>query len=548
MAVALISTLSLSACSKNDQTAGSSSPSGSAVAGSSSPSSAPSGEITFPLKEKATLKVVAQRAALAPSDFNQLEIAKTLEKDTNVHVEWNTIVDTDYKEKKNLLLAGGNLPDVFYSADFTDSELIKYGQDGTIIPLNNLIDKDMPNLKALFEKRPDIKALVTAPDGNIYSLPNGEELGTGQGSIGSNPDFLYINQDWLDKLKLKMPTTLEEYHNVLKAFKTQDPNGNGKPDEVPLSYVDTFWTGDIGYLFGAFGVPDKTFQPGTNDGEHLNVDNGKVSYAAVQPGYKEALAYFHQWVAEGLISQDSFTMAKDTSQYSAKGKADPEVLGSFLWWDHTDIVGPRDKHYPIVPPFKDMVVKYNNGSQIARSGSVITKANKTPDITAKWLDYMYQPVIAAQLHWGPIGVWFDKDASGKLVQKTDLQNPGEFRQKVQLGSKPAGVITGDDFQTVVAPEARASQRIEDIKNIFVPQMQKENYPTIFFKEDELATITRLKPQIQTYTNSQRAKFLMNGVTDDEWNSYLSSLKKMGLDDLIKVYQAGYDRYLASQKK
>lgn len=138
---------------------------------------------------------------------------------------------------------------MFFGANFTDTELMKYGADGTIIPLNDLIDKHMPNLKALFDKRPDIKAIVTAPDGNIYSLPAGEELGTGQEDIGSNPDFLYINQDWLKKLGLNMPTTLQEYHDVLLAFKTKDPNGNGKADEIPLSFVNAFWTGDIGYLF-----------------------------------------------------------------------------------------------------------------------------------------------------------------------------------------------------------------------------------------------------------------------------------------------------------
>jgi putative aldouronate transport system substrate-binding protein len=434
---------------------------------------------------------------------------------------------------------------MFYGAGFSDSELMKYGKDGTIIPLNGLIDKEMPNLKALFEKRPDIKALVTAPDGSIYSLPVGEELGSGQEEIGSNPDFLYINQKWLDKLNLKMPTTLDEYHEVLKAFKAKDPNGNGKADEIPLTFMNTFWTGDIGYLFGAFGVPDKTYQPGNNTyAEHLNVDNGKVSYAAVQPQFKEALAYFHQWFEEGLIDKESLT--QDTTQYFAKGKSDPEIMGSFLWWDHTDVVGSeRDDYYPIVPPFQGMVVKWNNGSALARAGSVITSANKNPELTAKWLDNLYEPHTAAEVRWGPIGVWFDKDASGKLIQKKDLDNPGEFRQKVALGG--AGVITGEDFQSVVAPEARAQQRMDDIKKIFVPQMQKEKYPNIFFTEDELETIERLKPETQTYTNSMRAKFLLNGVTDADWDQYVASLKKMGLDDLMKVYQDGYDRYKAAQK-
>ncbi|THF75639.1 extracellular solute-binding protein [Cohnella fermenti] len=539
--LALTSALWLGACSNNgnDDADRSASPSGSADSGASA-----GGAQTFPLPEQVTLKAVTQRPALAPSDFNEMEMAKKLETATNVHIDWETIVDTDYQEKKNLLITSGSLPDFFLNSGFSDSELIKYGKDGTIVPFNDYIDEYMPNLKALFEKRPDIKALVTAPDGNIYSLPVGEELGSGQEEIGANPDFLYINQDWLTKLNLQMPTTLEEYHDVLKAFKTQDPNGNKKADEIPLTFMNAYWTGDIGYLFGAFGVPDKTYQPGSNAyAEHLNVDGGKVSYAAEQDGYKQALAYFHQWVEEGLIDKESLT--QDVTQYFAKGKNDPEIMGSFLWWDHTDVVADRDAHYPIVPPFKDMVVKWNNGSALGRGGAVITKDNKHPELTAQWLDNLYEPHTAAEVRWGPVGVWFDQDASGKYVQKTDIDNPGEYRQKVALGG--AGVITGDDFKTVVAPEERAQQRMDDIANIYVPQMQTEKYSNIFFTDEELATIDSIKPELQTYTNSMRAKFLLNGVTDGDWDDYVSKLKKMGLDELMKVYQDGYDRYVAAQQ-
>lgn len=544
MAVSLATAVLLSACqSKDTKGTDTTTPAPSDKAGTSNASTG----IKLPLKETGHLKVLAARAALAPADFNQLEVAQKLEKATNIHIDWDTIPDSDWTQKRNLLIASGSLPDVIYGSDFTDNELVKYGKDGTILPLDKFIEKDMPNLKALFQKRPDIKAIVTAPDGHIYALPIGGELGAGQNFIGSVPDFLYINQDWLDKLNLKMPTTLDEFHEVLKTFKAKDPAGNGKT--VPFAYADTSWTGDIGYLFGAFGVPDKTYQPGNNTfAEHLNVNNGKVSYAAVQDGYKKAIQYFHQWFAEGLVDPESFAYMKDPAKYIAKGKSNPEVFGAIMWWDHTDIVGTNDKHWPIVPPFKDMVVKWNSGSSVGRNGPAITKAAKDPDLAAAWLDAMYEPHMTAEIQYGPIGTWFEKDANGKLVQKKDIQNPGEFRQKVQLGSKSAGFFTGEDFENIAPPEPRAQQRLTDIKNIFIPQMQKEYYPNIFFTEDELKTIEKLKTQIQTYTDSQRAKFLLNGMTDAQWDEFVATLNKMGLPDLMKVYQDGYDRYLAAQKK
>ncbi|KRF42168.1 extracellular solute-binding protein [Paenibacillus sp. Soil787] len=524
------------------------SPSPSAGA-SSAPANSNLNESGLPIvKDKVTIKAVAQSAELAPA-YGEMEIFKRLEQTTNVKVEWSNIPKADYQQKKNLLMSTGNLPELFYGADFTDTDIVNYSKDGTIIPLDDLINKYMPNLKKLFEKNPALKAFVTSPDGHIYALPSGEELGFGQEGIGSNPDFMFLNKAWLDKLNMQIPTTIDELHDVLAAFKTKDPNGNGKADEVPMSFMNTFWTGDIGYLFGAFGVPDKTYQPADNTyAEHLNVKNGKVSFSAVDPKYKEAVAYFHKWVEEGLIDKESFTYNNNPTPYFAKGKTKDVTLGSYLWWEETEIVGKdRVKDYVLIPPFKNMVVKYNNGSQWARASEVITKAAKNPEIIARWLDYQFEPKITAQMHWGPIGVAFE-EKDGKLVQKELPQgeSAGEFRQKV--APNQSGVVTAEDFKTIVAPEPRAQERMDRIKKFFVPQMEKENYPLIFFTPEELDKIAKIKPDLQKFVDQKRTKWLMDGGVEKDWDAYLSTLKKMGLDDLMKIYQDGLDRYNKAAKK
>ena len=460
------------------------------------------------VKNTVTIKAMAPKAALAPN-FGEMEMVKRIEKDTNVHIEWSNIVEKDYMEKKNLTLASGNLPDVFYGSRFSDVELMKYGKDGTIVPLEDLIDKYMPNVKALFDKKPDLKAFCTAPDGHIYSLPGGEEFGDGQGRIGSNPDFIFINKVWLDKLKLAVPTTLDEYYNVLKAFKTQDPNGNGKPDEIPLTFLNGWWTGDIGYLFGAFGTPDKMYQPDDRTYiEHLNVKDGKVTFAATEPGYKEAISTFSKWIKEGLIDKEAFTY--EMAAYFAAGKTKDERLGSFIWWEENEIVGAdRAKDYIVLPPFKGMVVKNNNGSPWGRNSAVITKANKNPEVTARWLDHLYEPFISAQIAWGPIGEIFD-EVDGKLVYKTlpEGVNAGEIRQKVSPGG--VGFVSAEVLGSSVAMEERAKERIKRINDYFVPQMEKDYYPTIFYMENELDRISVIKPEIQKYVNQKRATWLMKG--------------------------------------
>ncbi|KAF6628226.1 extracellular solute-binding protein [Paenibacillus sp. EKM208P] len=489
------------------------------------------------VKEAVTLKMVSPKAALAP-DYSKMEIFKRLEKQTNVKIDWENIPDTDFAEKKNLLLASGDLPDAFYGAGFTDYDLINYGKDGTIIPLEDLIDKYAPNLKALLDRRPDIKLAITAPDGHIYGLPSWEE-----NKLDTNPFFHVINKNWLDKLGLKVPQTLDEYTQALIAFKTKDPNGNGKADEIPLSFMHMQWCSDIAGIFGAFGLPDNL--------EHRIVREGKVIFTASQPQYKETLKYIHDnWYKQGLIDPESFT--QDAAQYLAKGKTPDETLGSYVWWEVEEVVGPeRSKDYALLPPLKgpngDQMIGRNNGGGPGRGGFVITKENRYPAMTMRWIDQQYAPYIAAQIHWGPLDVVFKKDEKGKLVNLPlpEGASAGEFRQKVAPGTGNPGVITFDDFGKVVDMEPRAQKRADYLEKYYTPYMTKENYPSIFFEPDELDKINRIEPELIKYVNTQRGKFIVDGGVDEKWDSYVKTLEKMGLNELMEIYQKGLDRYNAN---
>lgn len=489
------------------------------------------------VKDKVTLKLVNRKASLAPN-YGEMELFKRLEQSTNVHIEWADIPDSDYKDKKNLILAGGDLPDAFYAGDFSDYDLITYGKDGTIIPLEKLIEDYAPNIKKLFTERPDIKAGITAPDGHIYGLPVWEE-----DNLGSNPFFHVINTKWLENLGLPFPKTLDEYTNALVKFKNDDPNKNGKKDEIPLSFMHMQWCMDIGGLFAAFGMPDNM--------DHRIVRDGKVIYTAVQPEYKEALKYFNEkWYKQGLIDPESFT--QQAPQFLAKGKTPEETLGSYVWWEIEEVVGPdRAKDYALVPPLEGPTGKKGigrgNGGGPGKSAAVFTKANKNPEITMRWFDEQYEPYMAAQVHWGPIGIIYEKNADGKLV---NLPLPagtsmGEYRQKVAPNG--VGVITKKEFATIVDMEPRAKQRLKDLDQYYVPFMEKEKYPDMFFQPEELDKINKIEPELKKFVDSQRAKFIVEGVTDAAWDAYVKQVKDMGQEDLYKLYQVALDRYNANKK-
>ncbi|GGF99165.1 sugar ABC transporter substrate-binding protein [Paenibacillus albidus] len=492
------------------------------------------------VKNAVTLKMVSPKSSLAPV-YSEMEIFKRLQKSTNVDIDWENIPDTDFAEKKNLLLASGNLPDAFYGAGLSDYELANYGEDGTLIPLEDLIDQYAPNLKALLEKRPDIRSAITAPDGHIYGLPSWEE-----NDLGTNPFFHSINKAWLDKLGLSVPQTLDEYTDALLAFKTQDPNGNGKADEIPLSFMHMQWCMDIAGIFGAFGLPDNL--------EHRIVRDGKVIFTANQPEYKEALKYFNEkWYKQGLIDPESFT--QDAPQYLAKGKSTEETLGSFIWWEIEEVVGAdRGKDYVLLSPLKgphgDQTIGRGNGGGPAHGAFAITKENRYPEVTMRWVDEQYEPYMAAQMHWGPLDVVYKKDNNGKLVALPlpEGTSAGEFRQTVAPGAGAPGVITKQDLGVVVDLEPRAQQRVDDLKKYYDPYMEKENYPTIFFEPDELDKINQIEPALIKYVNTQRGKFIVDGGVDEEWDNYVKTLEKMGLKELMEIYQTGLDRYNAALKK
>lgn len=492
-------------------------------------------ETGLPIVEKeVTLNFVSPKQALAP-DYSEMLIFDRLQEATNVKINWSNIPVDGYQEKKNLLLASGDLPDAFYASGFSDQDLIQNGQNGTIIPLEDLIDQYAPNLKKLFEERPELKQVITAPDGHIYSLPRAEEM-----DLISMPNIMFINQTWLDKLGLEMPTTLEEYHDVLKAFKEKDPNGNGKQDEIGLTFWFNGWCGNEGDLIGLFGLPDSPFEA-----DHRIVRDGKVIYAATQPEYKEAIAYYHEWVKEGLIDPEVVT--QEVPQLFAKGKTEDPTLGSFIWWEDTEVVGTdRVDDYAVLPPLKgvdgQIRVGRSNYSEYGRDAFVITSANENPEITMRWVDELYAPKMSAQINWGPIGEIYEEDANGMLVNKELPEGVamGEFRQKVAPGGP--FVVLKEHFGTVVDMEQRAKERLEILEQYYRPHMVQENYPQIFFTVEELDRINILQTEIREFVKQKEAQWLIEGGIEEEWDAYVAQLESMGLNELMEIYQAGLDRF------
>ncbi|VKL16116.1 ABC transporter substrate-binding protein [Streptococcus pneumoniae] len=150
--------------------------------------------VTFPLQEKKTLKFMTASSPLSPKDPNEKLILQRLEKETGVHIDW-TNYQSDFAEKRNLDISSGDLPDAIHNDGASDVDLMNWAKKGVIIPVEDLIDKYMPNLKKILDEKPEYKALMTAPDGHIYSFPWIEELGDGK------VDFTADNDNYKEGVK-----------------------------------------------------------------------------------------------------------------------------------------------------------------------------------------------------------------------------------------------------------------------------------------------------------------------------------------------------------
>ena len=172
------------------------------------------------------------------SDPNTFEMCKKYEEETGIHINWIGVSQDGLEERKNLMWASGDYPDILGPSIPNDSDINMYGPMGIIIPLNEYIDKYPNTFRANCggeEVWNNVWGKLTYPDGNIYAFPTVMDYFNCDNTVPS------INIDWLEKLGMKMPETPDEFVEYLRAVKTQDPNGNGKADEIP--FVTQNWRG-----------------------------------------------------------------------------------------------------------------------------------------------------------------------------------------------------------------------------------------------------------------------------------------------------------------
>lgn len=206
-------------------------------------------------------------------------ILQALNKDLNMDLEFN-VATSDYPQQLNVKVAGGTPPDIF---EVGKTQLDELSKQGLLLDLEPYIDK-MPNVKKTYTPN-DLSKGKTG--GKQFSL-----LKRG----GQQQASLWIRKDWLDKLGLQMPKTLDDFKAVLVAFTEKDPDGNGKKDTFGMTGLGDFsQQSAFSPIFAAYGVP----VPG-----NFTIDNGKVGYSTLDTKTPQAIGYIAELVKLGVIDPE----------------------------------------------------------------------------------------------------------------------------------------------------------------------------------------------------------------------------------------------------
>ncbi|SDD56149.1 putative aldouronate transport system substrate-binding protein [Paenibacillus sp. UNCCL117] len=463
---------------------------------------------------------------LADSPFG-----KQLEKDTGIKVKYSHPADGQSKEQFNLLIASNNLTDVI-EYDWNNSYPggpEKAMADKVLLPLNDLIDKHAPNLKKMLQQDKELDKMLKTDSGKYYVFPM---IRPDNGLVFRGP---MIRKDWLDELGLPVPTTIDEWYTVLKAFKEK------KGATAPLTAQYTPSELDIRDAFiGAFRTANRYYID----------DQGKVKYGPVDPQFKEALTLLRQWYAEGLLDKD-FALNTDSKALDNKilGNASGATVGLLSggmgrWTDSGKKQDPKFQlvaaPYPTLKKGERAFIGQRDFKFNPAASKGVTTAAKNPELAVKWLDYAYSEKGSLLFNFGIEGESYTiKDGKPTFTDKITKDPKYNLQQMVTQYTKPNGPFPGDSrksFNTYKEQDEAIKiwEQTDAAKHLLPPFIT----PTV----EESKEVAKMNTAITSYKEEMFVKFVMGKEPLDKFDEYVKRIKEMGSDKVAQIYQNAYDRY------
>ena len=485
------------------------------------------------------------------SDYYENAFTKYLEENANVKLEFTLLSGTDSEAKQQLALmcsANEKLPDIVLGVAFDHYIINQYGEDGYFIDLTGYIEKYAPNYKKQLEnldketKEYVVEKSKNLKDGAFYGMPR-----VLCDAFDDMQSLTYINKNWLDKLGLQVPTTTEELKTVLQAFKTQDPNGNGEIDEIPM----IGGAGIIDYLINGYIRYEQIT---------YNVTDGKVWDPIKTDEFREGVIYANELVAAGLYSKLSFSITS-TSEYKAliSPVGNPSKVGVFTG-NHSLMTNPTTDakaEFTALPALKDATGK--GGYTIVNDPDIswtacITKDCEYPAAAMKFIDLFYTDETISRQRFGEKDIdWTYNEgdnACGTKSYVNVVNGEAFFSGSSTWGRNMCGIMTQWNYLDVPAAATNKnsveSQRLVAEQWAFAQEGKRpeERATRLTYTTEEYAVREEKASSVMDYINEQITLFVTsekNPKDDAAWNEFIKTMDELGRAELMKICQKAYDR-------
>jgi len=507
-------------------------------------------------------------------DFEANHYTRWLEEVTGLDIRFQVFKGTAVEignELSMMMTDGEDWPDIFLSGGFLTKDTIhNFGNAGYLLNLAGYLQKDAhyltQSLRSYYTTEESYNEAVSRiydtiadADGRIFSYPSLE-----YGSLHTPQTQMLINTQWLEKLNLEMPYTVEELYDVLVAFRDKDPNGNKKKDEIPMLGRDANRGQDvIGYLINAW-LPYVY-------SSKVQVEDGKVFSVYDQDEYRQALAFIRKLIKENLLSNQTFVATNGDLASKLKPEEKKPYTVGVIAASVPDRLEPDHEAasiYQALPLMADASGRGGYGVLYAdpiQYNTVVNADTERPEVALHLLDFMASTESYLRQRWGVKGVDWDylpEDMDGTGLghlggdARIQLRVPGAYTQKNSsswhflqgVGSEVCwqaystfGEVTWDD---------QVSAILGQTYSYYLGATQPEMCDLDDRTPEEDAVYKKHNSALTSFVKKAREEFCLGTrdiANDEHWNAYLQELYALNYQEAwVNIGQAVYDRQRAAQ--
>ncbi len=516
---------------------------------------APSGE--FPIvAEPIELNIMAAQQAQI-SDLEENDFTKYLEEMTNIDIIWNAVPQASAAEKLNVTLSSGaNMPEVIMGFDINMSQQIALGESqGMFVDMMPYLDTYGQNIQKVFEDIPVLELIAKTPSGKLLGMVGAEET-----YHVKYPQKAWTNAAFLEAVDMEVPTTTDEFKDLLIAYRDEDPNGNGVADEIPMSGAITGWnTFIVPYVMSAFvEYMQPTGVTGTTDKSvtkmALGIEDGTIVPSFTTDGWKEGLKYLNDLVNEGLLDPLAFT--QDQNQLKNSVAAEPRIVG-VATGGATGAISPsqeiQEEYRVALPPLEGpdgFVSTYYSPISASSGRYVITSECQNVEAAVRLLDYLVSEEGSLTSLYGM------QDRDWRYVEDESVLGlngePAVFETILEFGqqtsahwAKMAPQIMPDALRNGMAVDQDGAfdsevNLYDNTKDKYEPASDGKYLLPLTLKEDLVQEYVDLFTPISGYLDQMTSEFITGTRDiDADWDEYISTLNDMGLERFMEVLNESY---------